>query len=72
MSHLPAKTSRAFCMAAKTPTGSLAGALSGWKWGGEASSKSGMFMGAGLLSAFKAMSSGAHGPVSSRPAIFPG
>jgi hypothetical protein len=28
-----------------------------------------MFMGAGLLSALKAMSSGAHGPVSSRPAI---
>ena len=59
--------SLAFCMAAKIPTGSLAGAPSGWKWGGEASSKSGMFMGAGLLSALKAMSSGDHGPVSSSP-----
>ncbi len=72
MSQVPAKISLAFCMAANTPTGSLAGAPSGWKWGGEASSKSGMFIGAGLFSALNAMSSGAQGPVSSRPAIFPG
>ncbi len=49
------------------PTGSVEGVPSGWKCGGEASSKSGMFIGAGLLSALNAMSSGCQGPVSSRP-----
>ena len=65
--QLPSWISFAFCSAAKMPMGSVEGVPSGWKCGGEASSKSGMFMGAGLLSALNAMSSGCHGPVSSRP-----
>src|SRR6266702_7399867 len=65
--QVPSWISFAFCIAAKMPMGSVEGVPSGWKCGGEASSKSGMFMGAGLLSALNAMSSGCHGPVSSRP-----
>ena len=59
-------------MAAKIPTGSFLGVPSGWKWGGEASSKSGIFIGAALFNALKAMSSGCHGPVSSKPGFVNG
>src|SRR5437868_4223609 len=57
----PAKISFALCKAAKTPTGTLLGVPSGRKCVGDASSKSGMFIGAGLLSALNAISSGCHG-----------
>src|SRR5512138_566314 len=59
----PALISFAFCIAAKMPMGSDDGVPSGRKCGGEASSKSGMFLGAALFSALNAMSRGAHGPV---------
>src|SRR2546430_14361413 len=68
----PSKMSFAFCSAAKIPIGSDFGVPSGWKCAGDASSKSGMFCGAWLFNALKAISSGYHGPVNSRPGFFVG
>ncbi len=68
----PSKICFAFCNAANVATGCLLPAPIGWKCAGEASSKSGMFMGAALFSALKAMSNGCQGPVSSSPGFFSG